>query len=198
MTKNNNIIFRAAPPQYNKGLVYARLYDETAEGFFKSMLGKNAFTTIAEAYVKPNNEYSFENITFAELQNEIVGMVSGYTANEKQRFHNKIHRNRKTLSFSIVGSLLSRFLGPKGTGDYYIQAIIVDKKMRGKGIGLNLIKHIEERAIEKESKTLSLDVSSKNDKAIALYKRHGMTVESLWPNFPLIPPIFTRMTKKLK
>jgi ribosomal protein S18 acetylase RimI-like enzyme len=197
MTNSDPIIIRAAKPQFKEGLVYARLFDETAEGFFKSMLGADAYGMIADAYVIPNNEYSFENIAFAEHKNEIVGMVSGYTASEKQRFQKKILRNKRTLSFSVVGSLLSRLLGPRGEGDYFLQAIIVDQKLRGMGVGLSLIKYIENKAIEKGANILSLDVSSKNDKAIGLYKRQGMAVDSLWPDIPLIPHIFTRMTKNL-
>jgi ribosomal protein S18 acetylase RimI-like enzyme len=197
LTSNDEIIIRAAKPQFEEGLIYARLFDETAEGFFKSMLGVDAYRIIADAYVKSNNEYSFENIAFAEYRNIIVGMVSGYTTSEKQSFRKKILKNKSTLSFSVVSRFLSRFLGPKVKGDYYLQAIIVDEKMRGKGVGESLINCIEDKAIEKAAIILSLDVSNKNDKAMALYKRQGMTVDSHWPNLPLIPHIFTRFTKNL-
>jgi len=197
MTNIDEIVIRAAKPQFKEGLVYAELFNETSEGFFKSMLGKEAYRIIADAYVNPNNEYSYENVAFAEYQNEICGMVAGYTTSEKKRFHKKIDRNRRTLLFTVVSNFLSRFLGPKGTDEYYLQAIIVDEKMRGKGVGEILMKYIEEKAVEKGAKTLSLDVSGKNDKARTLYKRKGMIIDSLWPKMPLLPHIFVRMIKKL-
>ena len=52
-------------------------------------------------------------------------------------------------------------------------------------------------AIKKGFKTLSLDVSSKNENAINSYKKFGMEIFSFWPNFLKLPPVFTRMVKEL-
>ncbi len=92
---------------------------------------------------------------------------------------------------------MSKAMGVKYPGEYYLQAIIVDEDYRGMGLGKILMKWVENEAEEKGARTLSLDVSSKNRTAIALYQRQNMSVDSIWPHLPLIPSVFTRMSKKL-
>ena len=76
------IILRSARPTLDEGLRYARYLDEVADGFFRFMLGRQFANVIATAYTKPHHDYSYQNVTFAECNNVIVGMTSGYTANE--------------------------------------------------------------------------------------------------------------------
>jgi len=200
--QDDSIIIREAKPNLEEGLVFAQLFDEASEGFIKSMLGIKTYEIIADAYVKSNNEYSFENVTIIEYQSKIVGIVSGYTCSEKEGFRKNILSQfqggkLRIMMFSVIGKILSRFLGPNGKEDYYIQAIAVSSQVRGKGLGQRLMKHSEEIAIKKGSKTLSLDVSSKNKKAIKSYYKFGMKIFSFWPNFLNLPPVFTRMEKEL-
>jgi len=201
--QDDTIIIREARPDLEEGLVFAQLFDEASEGFFKSMLGIKTYEIIADAFVKPNNEYSFENVTMIEYKSKIVGMVSGYTYTEKQGYKKNIlsqfpnGAKLRIMLFSIAGRILSHFLGPRGNEDYYLQAIAVSNQMRGKGLGQKLMKHSGEVAIKKGSKTLSLDVSSKNKKAINSYRRFGMETFSFWPNFFKLPHVFTRMVKDL-
>lgn len=199
----NTVKIRNANPELEEGLLFAAYLNEASEGFFKSILGKDTFEIIAEAFVKSNNDYSYENVFVIEYNNDVVGMVSGFTKSEKESFDRKIlsrsskGSNGKKWMFSVIGRILSRFLGPPGEDDFYIQAIAINNQMRGKGLGQKLLEHISEKAIEKGAKTLSLDVSSKNSKAIKSYNRFGMEVASSWPNFLNITPIFTRMEKRL-
>ena len=72
------ITIREAKPNLEEGLVYAQFCDEASEGFFKSMLGIKTFEILADAYVKSNNEYSYENAMMIEFKGKIVGMVSRY------------------------------------------------------------------------------------------------------------------------
>ena len=201
--QDDTIIIREAKPDLEEGLVFAQLFDEASEGFFKSMLGIKTYEIIADAFVMSNNEYSFENAIMIEYKSKIVGMVSGYTYAEKEGFKKNIlsqfprGAKLRIMMFSVVGNVLSRFLGPRGKEDYYLQSIAVSSQMRGKGLGQRLMKHSGEIAIKKGSKTLSLDVSSKNKNAINSYKKFGMEIFSFWPNFLKLPPVFTRMVKEL-
>jgi ribosomal protein S18 acetylase RimI-like enzyme len=201
--KDDTIIIREAKPDLEEGLVFAQFFDEASEGFFKSMLGIKTYEIIADAFVKSNNEYSFENVSMIEYKSKIVGMVSGYTYTEKQGYKKNIlsqfpkGAKLRIMMFSVVGRILSHFLGPCGKEDYYVQAIAVNSQMRGKGLGQRLMKYSGEIAIKKGSKTLSLDVSSKNKKAINSYNKFGMETFSFWPNFLKLPPVFTRMVKEL-
>ncbi len=197
------IIIRKGKPDLEEGLVFAELFDQASEGFFRSVLGTKMHEIIAEAYVKSNNEYSFENASIIDYNNTVVGMVSGYTLAEKEGFKKNIltqfskGARLRIMVFAVIGRMLLRFMGSIGEEDYYLQAIAIKSQMRGKGLGQKLLKHSSEIAIKKGAKTLSLDVSSKNEKAIKSYKRFGMKIISSWPNFLKIPSIFTRMMKEL-
>ena len=201
--QSDAIIIREAKSDLEEGLVFAQLFDAASEGFFRSMLGIKTYEIIADAFVKSNNEYSFENVMMIEYKSNIVGMVSGYTYAEKQGFKKNIlsqfQRGAKLriMMFSVTGRVLSRFLGPRGNEDYYLQSIAVSSQMRGKGLGQRLLIHSGEIAIKKGSKTLSLDVSSKNKNAINSYNKFGMEIHSFWPNLLKLPPVFTRMVKEL-
>ena len=201
--QDESIIIREAKPDFKEGLVFAQFVDEASEGFFKSMLGIKTYEILADAFVKSNNEYSYENVLMIEYESKIVGTVSGYTYAEKEGFKKNILSQfpegalLRIMMFSVVGKVLSRFLGPRGKEDYYLQSIAVSSQMRGKGLGQRLMKHSSKIAIKKGSRTLSLDVSSKNENAIKSYKKFGMEIVSFWPNFLKLPPVFTRMEKEL-
>jgi len=201
--QDDTIIIREAKPDLEEGLVFAQFCDEASEGFFKKMLGINTYEILADAFVKLNNEYSFENVMMIEYESKIVGMVSGYTYAEKEGFKKNIltrfpgGARLRIMMFSVIGKILSRFLGPRGKEDYYLQSIAVSSQMRGKGLGQRLMKHCSKIAIKKGSKTLSLDVSSKNENAIKSYQKFGMEIVSVWPNVSKLPPVFTRMVKEL-
>ncbi len=202
--QDESITIRQARPDLEEGLVFAKFFDEASEGFFSSMLGKKTFEIIANAFVKPNNPYSFEHASMIEYKSNVVGTVSGYASAEKEGFNNNIlsqfpnGAKFRIMIFSLIGRLLSRILGPRGKEDYYIQTIAIRSKIRGKGLGQKLLKHCEALAIEKGAKTLSLDVSSKNEIAINSYKKFGMEIASYWPKFLKLPSVFTRMVKKLQ
>ena len=197
------VTIRQAQPNLEEGLLFAQYLNEASEGFFKSILGIKTYEIIADAFVKSNNEYSFEKVTMIEYKSQIVGMVSGYTYAEKKGFKRNIlsqfpkGAKLRIMMFSVVGRILSYFLGPRGEEDYYLQAIAVNSEMRGKGLGQRLLNSSRDIAIRKGSKTLSLDVSSKNEKAIISYHKFGMRIFSFWPDFLKLPPVFTRMVIEL-
>jgi ribosomal protein S18 acetylase RimI-like enzyme len=205
--KNNiqegKIIIRQAKPIPEEGLQYAKFLNEASEGFFQSMLGNATYDIISEAYVKTNNDYSYENTYFIEYDNSIVGMISGYSKPQKDGFDDKILKRSvagskiKIKIFSITGRILSHFIGPKSNDEYYIQAIAISSDMRGVGLGQKLLNYIERFCLENGCSVLSLDVSSKNTTAIKAYNKFGMKVSSYWPNFLKLPPVFTRMEKQL-
>jgi len=201
--KDDLILIRKAKPDLDEGIAFAHYFNEAAEGFFKSTLGERAFEIIADAYVKTNNEYSYENVVVIEYKGDIVGMASGYTYFEKVGFEKRILSEFKAGAkfrirvFSLISKFLSRALGPRCDDEYYLQAIAISSEVRGKGLGQRLLNHSQGIAIEKGARLLSLDVSSKNENAISSYNKFGMSVASNWPNFLGIPPVFTRMVKKL-
>ena len=199
-----SVTLRAASPTFDDGLTFARYLDEAAEGFFRFMLGRRAGRIIATAFAQPDHDLSYQNVTFAERDNVIVGMVSGYTAERHRRSsHQPLKRaaGRRNLRMRIVLILfapLMRIIDSIADGDFYVQSIAIDNEIRGDGVGSVLMDFFEERAHTSGSIRLSLDVSAKNEGARRFYERRGMTVESQWPKRLPIPGLrFYRMTKGL-
>ena len=199
----HSIILRAATPAFAEGLMYARYLDEAAEGFFRFMLGRRVADIIATAYTQPGHDFSYQNVTFAEHEKVIVGMASGYTAEQHRRFSEQPLKRAagspalRMKGVRILCAPLWRLLNTLADGDFYLQAIAVDKELRGEGVGSTLIDSIEDRAGITGSTRLSLDVSAKNESARRLYERRGMTIESGWPKLLFIPQLLVRMTKLL-
>jgi len=199
----HSIILRAAAATFDEGLVYAGYLDEAAEGFFRFMLGRRVADIIATAYTQPDHDFSYQNVTFAEREKVVVGMASGYTAEQHRRFSEQPlkqaagNRAWRMKAVRMLCAPLWRLLNTLVDDAFYLQAIAVDKELRGKGVGSTLIDSIEERARSVGSTRLSLDVSAKNEGARRLYERRGMTVESGWPNLMFMPRLLVRMTKLL-
>ncbi len=82
----HSIVLRAAKPTFDEGLACGRYLDEAAEGFHSFILGRRAAHIIANAYIQPDHNYSFQNLTFAERDKQIVGMALGFTAGQHRPF----------------------------------------------------------------------------------------------------------------
>jgi len=200
----HSIVLRAANPTFDEGLAFARHLDEAAEGFFRFWLGRRAAHIIATAFAQPDHDLSYQNVTFAERDNVIVGMVLGYTAEQHRRSSReplKRAAGRSNLRMRIVRMLFApimRIIDSIADGDFYVQAIAVDTELRGNGVGSVLMDSSEDRARTSGSTRLSLDVSAKNKGARRFYEHRGMNVESQWPKRLAIPVLkFNRMTKVL-
>ncbi len=200
----HSIVLRVAQPTFDEGLAFACYLDAAAEGFYRFMLGRRAGHTIATAFAQPDHDLSYQNVTFAERDNVIVGMVLGYTAEQHRRSSLqplKQAAGRRNLRMAVVLILfapLMRIIDSIADGDFCLHAVAVDKELRGDGVGSVLMDSYEERARASGSTRLSLDVSAKNEGARRLYERRGMTVESQWPKRLPIPGLkFYRMTKAL-
>ena len=196
---------RDANPTFDEGLAFGRYLDEAAEGFFRFMLGRRSSDIIAKAFIRPDHDLSHQNATFAERDGDIVGMVSGYTAEQHRRSSRqplKQAAGRWNLRMRIVLVLfapLMRIIDSIADDDFYLQAIAVDKELRGEGLGSTLMDSFEEQARASGAIRLALDVSAKNEAARRFYERRGFTVESQWPKRLRIPALkFYRMIKTLK
>ncbi len=200
----DSLVLRAAKPILEEGLTFARYLDEAAEGFFHFMIGPRVEHVIATAFLQPNHDLSYQNVTFAEHEGAIVGMVSGYTAKQHRassRRPLKEAAGKRNLRMRIVSFLfapLKRIIDSMSDGDFYIQAIAVSKELHGGGVGSVLMDSQEKQARMGGSTRLALDVSAKNENARRFYSNRGMSVESQWPKrLPIRALKFYRMTKIL-
>lgn len=95
-----------------------------------------------------------KEIFVAKMQNEIVGYI---TFNIKEK-SNPSMRYRKQLQ---------------------IEAICVDEKNRGKGIGTILLRYVKEFGKENDCTDMYLTVNEENENAIKAYEKFGFKVKSI-------------------
>jgi len=196
---------RPAQPVRDEGRRFAAYLDTAAEGFFPAILGGQVERIVAEAFLETGHDLSHEHVTFAERGGHIVGMASGYTAEEHGRSSDAVlvdaagpARAARMAIVALLGRPVLRFIEHVPEGDFYLQAVAVDDDQRGHGIGTTLIDHMEVRAAESGCSRLVLDVSADNDGARRLYERRGMTVEAESPHPPFMPNVRAqRMVKPL-
>jgi len=195
---------RPANPTFDEGLACARYLDEAAEGFFHIMLGRRAAEIVAKAYIEPESNYSYLNVTFAERDERIVGMALGFAAEEHRSFSDRPLKRAagfpalRMRTVQLLTRPMLQVLKTIAAGDFYLLSIAIDEDQRGQGVGSALIDSVEERARASGSTRLSLDVAVKNEGARSLYERRGMTVESKWPKRLNLPGLsLLRMTKTL-
>lgn len=203
--ENHPIKLREAQPTLEQGRLFAGYLNTAAEGFFRFMLGKNYLDILTKAYLLPDNDLSYQHVTFAVKGDNIIGMISSFTAQAHKNASPRVLTNAAglwNLRFRVVSILfwpLIRALDTIKDGDFYLQAIAVDSHVRGKRVGSMLLDHTEALAIDNEADRIALDVSASNDHAFQIYKSRGYVVDSTWPRHVRIPAImFSRMSKKIE
>ena len=202
--ENAQISLRPAAATFEEGRLFARLLDQAQEGYFRAMLGRRAGDVIARAFTRPGHDLSHQHVTFAEQDGRVVGMASGYTAEDHRLFTDEPLRSAagrfrcRMAVFSRITRRIVRFISSVPDGDFYVRAVAVEPSHRGVGVGTLLVGRLEDTARTAGSARLALDVAAKNRDARRLYERLGMTSESesrKW--FGLPDTNLIRMTKPL-
>jgi ribosomal protein S18 acetylase RimI-like enzyme len=202
MTRSQ-VTIRPAKATVDEGMKFAVYMNSASGGGFKKMFGKRFEEIISKAFLEPNHDLSYETALFAEANGVVVGMVSGYTAEQYRAFRKDVvnqsagrSRFRIALIFAMIASMM-RFLHTYEDGEYYIEFLAVDETQRGQGIGSQLLQTMEDRALANKCAHLAIDVARHNDTARRLYERHGFTTIGQWPKTRLVRPNILRMTKPL-
>jgi len=199
----HSVTLRAANPTTEDGLACARYANEASEGFMRVMFGRRFEEIITTAFLQPDHDNSYQNVTFAECGNSIVGMILAYTEAQHRRSSRQPQRNaagRLRLRMRTIELLLAPLMRLNDSieeGDYYLQFIAVDKAIRVGGVGSVLMNAFEEQARASGSTRLSLDVSTSNEVARRFYERRGWVSEWEWPKAWFIPSLSVRMMKPL-
>lgn len=114
------------------------------------------FFSVDEVISKEDFEKMIQakEIFVAKIEDEIVGYI---TINIKEKI-NPSMRYRKQLQ---------------------IEAICVDEKTRGKGIGTQLLKYVKQYGKEYDCTDIYLTVNEENESAIKMYEEFGFKVKSI-------------------
>lgn len=127
-----------------------------------------------------NNFLGHEHINVALSDGDIAGLVVGYTG----RGHSELRTLLRLLLSLRLGELASYFTVVSkmvhgeytpdiAPDEYYVSLIVVDERMRGRGVGSFLMNHAIESAKAEGCSGVLLDVDRWNDAAKALYGKFG-------------------------
>lgn len=115
--------------------------------------------------------YSYCNTIVAELDNEIIGISIS--------FPSKYHEITEEMERFFPADRLENFrefFSTRVEESYFLDALAVDARYRGKGIGTKLIDLTKAKAQNEGYKVLSLIVFADNLKAQSLYKKSGFEI----------------------
>jgi len=138
--------------------------------------GENILDVGARRYSNEDSPFSYKNCVLAELKGEVLGMLIAYPIHESQE-HESQEEESETDPILIDPILIDPILAPytklEHSGSYYIGAMAVFDKYRGRGIGTKFLEIAEQQSVDKQLPQLSLLVFEQNDGALRLYERSG-------------------------
>ena len=189
-----SVALRPAQATTEDGLLFARHLEAASDGVFRMLLGGDHLRVVAEAFLQPASEFSFENVTFVERSGRVVAMVSSFGAEAKRGFSERPLREAagrwrmlRMAALAAPGLGLFAFLDRFGEQDHYLQAISVDPSERGGGLGRRLIAQVEARARAEGCEGLTLHVAEGNEGARRLYERLGFQAQERSPRYLWLP-----------
>jgi len=162
---------------------FARLMEISAPEYFPALLGKRFKELFRRLFLEKGNLFSHEHVVFAIYEGQIAGMILSYDWKTKKREEKRTGwLMMKSLGFDFLRKLPAFISSTSGSGrlekgDYYVSNVAVYPKFQGKGIGKALMLEAERLAMESGAERITLDVERNNERAIAIYKKLGYSIE---------------------
>ncbi|CAD5126245.1 DgyrCDS14412 [Dimorphilus gyrociliatus] len=165
-------------------------YGHTKEYSF--IVGEDNLETIVDFWFKSveQDEITKRNFIVAEVDNKAKGFLKMQDFNRQEKAL-PVSEVFKTVPFFGAIKLLLTFWQMEiiyqyaDESDQYLEFMVVDSNLRGKGIGFNLMKFAEYIAEQRGAKKMTLTVFSEYGDQLSLYKRLGyiITQEIQCPKF---------------
>lgn len=187
------ISIRPAQPTIEEGRFFAHFSNQASHGQVRTLFGPQYERILSEAYVSRGHDMSYETVNFAKRGEDIVGMASGYSAEQHRSSSLRPTiraagiRMLRLLPIGFLGGRFFSFINEVPDGDFYLAALAVDESVRRSGVGSLLLDEVESRALKEGCHRLALDVAVDNPNARRLYERRGMSVEAESPPIMFMP-----------
>lgn len=162
--------FVQASPSDKKIIATLMLFamKEIAFDFIGEKNEEKALIFLEELIEQPNNQYSYQNVTLAKDNQEIVGAFTLYNGADLIKLRQPV--------LDLLKSKYQREIFPQEeteAGEMYIDTIAVLPQYRGKGYGGIILDYIIEEYGNKKNATIGLLVDLTNPKAKKLYESKG-------------------------
>ncbi|WP_350343273.1 N-acetyltransferase [Proteinivorax tanatarense] len=160
--------------------IASELIHTTAPDFFRALFGSEAIPVLQKLYKTPSSMFSYQYCKFIMVDGQHAGLILGYSGRGEfirtLRSGLVILRHFRLKAPSVIIRSIraeKKFINIKDD-EFYISNIAVSPSFRKKGIGKKLLEHVYKESKNLGLKNLVLDVATKNEKAIGLYKNIGM------------------------
>lgn len=159
------------------------IYSAAPEVFDYIFLPHIAKQFLHFAFQSKKGLFGCENHLVAVSDENVVGIGAFYSGKEYTRL--ALAHSKSVMSFYGLkkcwpvlkrGLQFRFFLTSPSRDEEYIANLGVSEKLRGHGVGTQLILHAKERAIKKGKKIYSLDVAVNNPRAEKLYSKLGFAM----------------------
>lgn len=174
--------------EHTPNVEYQILHNETMQNEDNSAsnpLGNMENTTLSQS--QPENE----SLNLAYMKFDVVDELKNYLNDSPSMYRIVKHLNKENIIAFVASSeneQIALIYGENQKSNrLYIAYIHEERNIRNKGIGLNLLKKIEEVARAKMYKEMFLYVSKTNNKAGNLYLRNGYEVRDVRNNSTWVP-----------
>ena len=123
------------------------------------------------------------NITSLEYK-EVSGCIERILNEDRAEKVGVSSRNIKQLAFALIDQdvMVGGITGTLESQGFHIQGLGIDKQLRGKNFGTELMKKIEEAAIKEGAKQLT--VSTQDYQAVGFYEKMGYSVFAKLEDWP--------------
>jgi len=126
---------------------------------------------------RPTNEMDIEKICMLEKE------IFGVDAYPKYLVRYLIENSDFFLVACVDGEVVGYICGEVKFQKGHIITLAVDSRFRGRGIGSELLKRFINFLKEKGAKSVYLEVSVRNRRAIRFYEKHGFKIVGLISKF---------------
>ena len=126
---------------------------------------------VAHNLENTRGSHTYKNTIVAECDNRIVGMALSFPSH----LHEVTAEMRQFFPADRLEHL-SDFYAARVEDSYFLDAICVEEKMRGIGIGSQLISLTKKKAKQSGFDTVSLVVFADNAAALRVYRRHKFEI----------------------
>lgn len=176
-----SVMLRSAVRTGADAAAFATGLEEASGGLFSSLFGARADRLLARVALVRGHGLSLEHVTVAELDGAAVGVLSGMRADQagdpgRVLLRAAGGRSLRASLVTLAGWPLFTALGQHDSGDWHLQAVAVAPDWRGHGTGSQLLEQALRLATGSGAARLTLDVDVHNDRARALYERHGLSI----------------------
>ena len=186
----SEIRIQPAQPTQPQAYAFAELANMANDQLFQNMLGQRWLTVLTAMYLAPRNDNSHQYVHFALIDNQIAGMMCGYSGTQKGAdsintailyLKNALWQAPRVLLYLIAMGVLMRFMDHVPPRTYYIALTAVYPPYRKSGVATALLDCAKYHAQEAHCDQLALDVSIHNIAAITAARRYGFTIAKSSP-----------------